>query len=169
MISLVPFLLATAGLPVAGAVPTGDAQTEQAGTFVAPEPLLLAQLRFEQRVIIRIPMQRSAPAVLAAPARNDDDDDDDSPGYAERKIGKCVAINSLAGVRVGSDRFLNLFTRDRRIIRAELEKSCPARNFYSGFYIEKTRDGNLCVDRDLLHSRSGAKCEIERLRELVRE
>ena len=34
---------------------------------------------------------------------------------------------------------------------------------------EKTGDGKMCAGRDILHSRTGAKCEIDRFRELVPE
>ncbi|MEH6660794.1 MAG: hypothetical protein V7679_04010, partial [Parasphingorhabdus sp.] len=60
-----------------------------------------------------------------------------------------------------------LITKDRKRIRAQLEDTCQARSFYSGFYVEKTKDGKICAGRDILHSRTGAKCEIDRLRELV--
>ena len=54
-------------------------------------------------------------------------------------------------------------------VRAQLEENCQARSFYSGFYMEKSADGKMCAGRDILHSRTGAKCEIERFRELVPE
>ena len=87
----------------------------------------------------------------------------------ERKIGKCLAVRDIAAVQTGSGNRLLLFTRDRRIISAKLEKACRARDFYSGFYIEQNEDGMLCVDRDKLHSRAGANCEVNRIRQLVRE
>jgi hypothetical protein len=60
-----------------------------------------------------------------------------------------------------------LYLRDQRIISANLEKACSARDFYSGFYVDQNSDGLLCVDRDKLHSRTGANCEVERMRQLV--
>jgi hypothetical protein len=53
------------------------------------------------------------------------------------------------------------------MLSAELEKACRARDFYSGFYVDRNADGQLCVDRDRLHSRSGSDCSVSRLRELV--
>ena len=49
----------------------------------------------------------------------------------------------------------------------ELERACSARDYYSGFYVQRTSDGQICVDRDTLQSRTGASCKLSRLRELV--
>lgn len=125
---------------------------------------VLRQVRIEKRVIVRISPQRGpAPQSLlgqlprqALTAR-----------YEERKMDKCLPVEGIAGVQTGSGNRLLLFLRDQRIITLNLEKACRARDFYSGFYVERSDDGNLCVRRDQLHSRSGAKCEVERMRQLV--
>lgn len=79
----------------------------------------------------------------------------------------CVEVRGIAGVQtVGSNRLV-LYLRDRRMVSASLDKSCLARDFYSGFYIERNRDGMLCVGRDKLQSRSGAHCQIASFRQLV--
>lgn len=122
------------------------------------------QIRIERRVTIRIspaapPQAQNLMADLpraALPAN-----------LVERKFGKCVAVNSIAGVQPTKDNRLMLYLRDQRIISASLEKACSARDFYSGFYVEQNSDGMLCVDRDKLHSRTGANCEVERMRQLV--
>ena len=89
------------------------------------------------------------------------------PHFDERKMGKCVAVGGIAGVQIGGDDKLMLFMRDQRIVSATLEKACSARDFYSGFYIERSADGMLCVDRDKLQSRTGANCGVRRLRQLI--
>ena len=130
---------------------------------VPAHPVTIAQIRYQRRVIIRVPRKRAsqiAPmADFASPAAKQT--------FREKKIGKCLPMNRILGVQIFGDRFLDLLTRDRRRVRARLEKNCPARSFYSGFYMEKSEDGKMCVDRDLLHSRTGSKCEFNRLRELV--
>ncbi|WP_422344897.1 hypothetical protein [Parasphingorhabdus sp.] len=78
-------------------------------------------------------------------------------------------MNSILGVQRFGERYIDLVTRDRKQIRARLEKKCQARSFYSGFYMEKSSDGQICADRDILHSRTGSKCEIDRFRLLVPE
>src|SRR5690606_4951679 len=66
----------------------------------------------------------------------------------ERKIGRCLPITGLAGVEVETGNSMILYLRDRRVIRAELERSCRARDFYSGFYLAANDDGKVCVGRD---------------------
>lgn len=89
------------------------------------------------------------------------------PRLRERKMSRCVPVGSIAGVRIQSVERLLLFMRDRRLVGANLDKSCNAHDFYSGFYVEQTGDGQLCAGRDTIHSRAGATCSISRLRELV--
>lgn len=122
------------------------------------------QIRIERRLTIRIapraptPRQSIVADVQAAQS---------SGQLVERKFGKCVSANAIAGVQPAGDSRLILFMRDQRVITADLEKACSAQDFYSGFYIEQSKDGMLCVDRDKLHSRTGADCEVERMRQLV--
>ena len=60
-----------------------------------------------------------------------------------------------------------LLTRDGILIRAYLSEGCLAREFYAGAYMERSYDGKLCVDRDMLHARTGAKCQIDKFRLLI--
>lgn len=124
-----------------------------------------AQVRIEQRITIRIAPRRSASeqdllAALPQGARA-------TAHIEERKMGSCLSAQNIVGVQTTQDNKLLLFMRDRRIISAALEKACSSRDFYSGFYIERHEDGQLCVKRDKIHSRAGAKCELSQLRQLV--
>ncbi len=85
----------------------------------------------------------------------------------ERRMGRCISIGEIAGVQPHSGNDLILYLRDRRVVRAQLERECRARDFYSGFYLSRSRDGRLCVDRDTLQSRSGANCRISVMRQLI--
>ena len=120
------------------------------------------QVRIEQRLVIRIipvgPQREMLADLPRAPLAS---------RFSERKIGKCLRVAGIAGVQIGSDDRLMLFMRDQRLIGASLDKACRAREFYSGFYVERSRDGKLCVDRDMIHSRSGTSCSVSRLRQLV--
>lgn len=140
-------------------VPPPDAGS----TFVSGRPVAYAQMRIEKRVIIRVPRRR--PNQLAP--RSDFSQEVPQKTYKEKKIGKCLPMDNILGVQMFADKFLDLVTRDRKRIRAQLEDNCQSRSFYSGFYMEKSADGKMCAGRDILHSRTGAKCEIERFRELV--
>ncbi len=119
------------------------------------------QVRIEQRVIIRIaprlPSQSFAPQFRPPePTR-----------FNERKADKCLPIASIAGIQPNSSDRLLLITRNRKLIGASLDKTCRARDFYSGFYVERNEDGQLCAGRDIIHSRAGANCAVTKMRELV--
>ena len=57
---------------------------------------------------------------------------------------------------MGGDSKLILFMRDQRIVSATLDKTCRARDFYSGFYMARSGDGMLCTNRDTLQSRTAS-------------
>lgn len=120
------------------------------------------QARIEQRVIIRFPNQPVTPATGRGDNRK-------AIIYNEEKIGKCLLMDRLIASRPGPKNSLELVTRERQLIRAYLGDGCLAREFYAGAYVERSTDGKLCIDRDLLHARTGAKCEIDRFRLLVPE
>jgi hypothetical protein len=123
------------------------------------------QVHIEQRMTIRIapraamPVPRDMFAALPQSLAG--------PRFSERKIGKCLPSAGIVGVEPNGPNNLILFMRDRRMINAELEHSCLARSFYSGFYLSRSGDGNLCVDRDTLLSRSGTACKLSRIRQLI--
>jgi hypothetical protein len=122
------------------------------------------QVRIEQRMTIRISPRPSPvrPNMLVdLPGR------EVGPRFLERKIGKCLAVSGIAGVQPNGGNRLLLFMRDQRIVSADLERACRARDFYSGFYLSRSTDGRLCVDRDTLLSRSGANCKLSRIRQLI--
>ena len=93
---------------------------------------------------------------------------EDTPAqFREQRMGKCMDWAGIAAVRGGENNRLLLFMRDSRVISAELDKSCEARAFDSGFLFARTNDGKICVNRDVLQARSGARCHMKRLRALV--
>jgi len=122
------------------------------------------QVRIEQRVIIRISPARQSnrnPLLAQLPQNGL------NTQFEEREMDRCLPISRIVGVQTGTGNRLLLFLNDQQIVSVTLERACRARDFYSGFYIEQNEDGRLCVDRDELQSRSGAKCDIERMRQLV--
>jgi hypothetical protein len=124
------------------------------------------QVRIEQRMIIRITPRAAMPMpemFVGVPGG------EGPPQITERKIGKCLSIAGIASVRPDRANRLLLFMRDRRVVSAELDRSCRARDFYSGFLLEDIPDGRLCVDRDTLLSRSGMNCKLTRIRELIEQ
>ncbi|MBX7480986.1 hypothetical protein [Qipengyuania qiaonensis] len=121
------------------------------------------QVTIERRVILRISPQSSAMrrSMLgelpqqALPRR-----------FVERPHGKCLDAGDIVGVSDHGSRLV-MYMRDRQIVSAKLEKACSPRDFYLGFYVERNDDGKLCVDRDRLMSRAGARCRISKLNRLV--
>ncbi len=151
--------------------PVGHSQSAPQTIATPANPLsamrsrqVVQQVRIEQRVVIRIaPRLPAARQNLLAdlpqraiPSR-----------FEEKKKRKCVPLDTIAGVQTGSGNRLVLFLRDQQMVSVNLEKSCRARDFYSGFYVEQSEDGRLCVDRDKLQSRTGARCDVEGMRQLV--
>lgn len=121
------------------------------------------QIRIEQRVFVRItPRTVSSRRNLLAqlPVRPQ------VRRYEESKPEKCVRVEEIAGVETGSGNRLLLFLRDTGLLSVNLEKSCRARDFYAGFYVERNDDGKLCVERDTLQSRNGARCDIARMMQI---
>lgn len=158
----------SAGLtPVAGPmVPGVDAEAFEAWQRLADafRPAGREQVRIEQHVIIRVAPRARAPRsnpLTGLPDR------EIGPNFEERPMGRCLPIGSIAGVQVNGQSRLILFLRDQRIVSAALERSCNARDFYSGFYVERNSDGMLCARRDHLQSRSGANCTLTHIRQLV--
>ena len=159
-------LLFAAGLTTASHSVLGQIGVGTADNFLAPIKVFdnsWYQVRVEQRVIIRVP--RHTVTSVGLSGRNSAKLS--AVRYKEKKAGKCVTMNRLIGSRPGTKNSLDLVTRDGLTIRAYLGDGCLAREFYAGAYMEQPVDGRLCVDRDLLHARTGAKCEVDKFRLLV--
>ena len=86
--------------------------------------------------------------------------------WKEGKGPKCIPTRGiLAATRAVKDS-VDLILRNRQRVRAKLESSCPALDYYYGFYIRPDPDGMICEDRDSIRSRMGGACEIDRFRSL---
>jgi len=127
------------------------------------------QVRVQRRVIVRIPNPRRPRATSFSRGASLFRKTQPTVSFKEKKIGKCLWVNKLASARPGAGKKQNLelVTKSGGVIRAYLGDGCRAREFYAGAYMEKAEDGRLCVDRDLIHARSGSKCEIDKFRLLV--
>lgn len=128
------------------------------------------QVRIEQRIIIRVsPGVRRGPdprdprrgLFAGVPARGG------GPRIEERRMNQCVPVSAIAGVQPDGASRLVLFLRDQRMVSATLDKACNARDFYSGFLVERSADGMICGGRDKLLSRSGSNCALGKLRQMV--
>lgn len=130
--------------------------------FEGVGPAIERQVRIEGRVILRVsPARGPVRQSMMAETR-----DTEPARLVERSFGKCIDASRIGGVAASGDRLM-LFLKNRQVLSAELEKGCSPRSFNRGFYMEPSKDGNLCIKRDLVQSRSGAKCQITRLRQMV--
>jgi len=116
-----------------------------------------AQLIIQRRVVIRVPVV-PLDAPPPRPVR-----------LIERKGPKCLATSQMGGALVSGPRMIDIYMRGGARTRAMLDGQCNAIDLRFGFYIRPNRDGNVCADRDSIHARTGAQCNIERFRSLVPE
>ncbi|HMJ93808.1 MAG TPA: hypothetical protein VK472_06890, partial [Allosphingosinicella sp.] len=79
---------------------------------------------------------------------------------------ECIPARAIMGAALLSENSVDLILRDRRRFRAKLDNNCPELDYYFGFYINPTIDGLVCADRDIIRSRVGGQCGIERFRAL---
>lgn len=122
-------------------------------TLAAPVPA--QQMRLEVRqTSVRVPVRPVPPR--ASPVQ-----------WKETRGPKCLGGGDFAGAQLTGPGVIDLILRDRRRIRAELEKRCTGFDPYRGFYLRRTRDGRVCADRDSFYARSGAECGIKRFRTLT--
>ena len=120
------------------------------------------QVRIQERVIIRIApsKERALQQSMARLAREADK-------FEERRSTDCIPIRLIAGVYPSRENRLLLLMNDRRVMSASLERACNAADYYAGFYVERSEDGQLCSRRDRLQSRAGASCRVTNLSRLV--
>jgi hypothetical protein len=140
-------LLALVG---AAAPSPGEAQTQY------------GQVVYRERIMIRVSegLRGDSPASPSQLLR-----------WKEKKGPKCIAMRAIAGAALIGQNSVDLILRDRSRVRARLESSCPALDYYHGFYVTPTSDGQICADRDPIRSRMGGECGIDKFRtlELVRD
>jgi hypothetical protein len=122
----------------------------------APAPAQYAQVTVRQQIIVRVPVRARRPVPRVREVE-----------WKETEKGpKCVKAKNIAGAALLGQDSVDLILRDNSRVRAKLENSCPALDYYYGFYITPGEDGRVCADRDLIRSRVGGKCEIEKFRNL---
>ena len=117
---LAPLLLLLPGLGVV------EAPRDKAFPVDPLQPLSAEQVSIQQRVTIRI---NPRPAPMPLDALFDGDVDRAEPRFTERKMGKCLSMDSIAGVQPIDNSRLLLLLRDRRMVTAKLEKGCQGREF----------------------------------------
>jgi hypothetical protein len=118
-------------------------------------PTRYAQVSVRQQIIVRVPSRLRLAPPPGTPVE-----------WKEGKGPECVPAKLIAGATLLGRNSVDLIFRNNSRVRAKLEKSCPALDYYHGFYISPNEDGMICADRDVIRSRMGGECEIERFRSL---
>ena len=168
-------MLTAAVLWFAAAAPAADAAPPMAApeplvAITAPTPEQIAsfwQVVIEQQLIIRVPAQRSQLNNFAAGPMQSRRATEIPIVWKEKKAPKCVAMRNIAGMQAVQRDSIDIITRQKQRLRAQLNRGCRALDFYAGFYMQGSKDGKLCEDRDQIHARTGAKCEIDKFRLMV--
>lgn len=125
------------------------------------------QVVIEQQLIIRVPAQRSSLNNFAAGPTMTMRSRQLPVVWKEKKAPKCVAMRNILGMQAVQRDSIDLITRQKERLRAQLNRGCRALDFYAGFYMQGSKDGKLCEDRDQIHARTGAKCEVDKFRLMV--
>ena len=123
------------------------------------EPIQIAQVMIREQILIRVPTNLRQPQRAAEPQIE----------WKEKKGPKCVPMRLIAGATLLNENSVDLIFRDNSRVRAKLERSCPALDYYYGFYVRPTKDGQICADRDAIRSRMGGECEIDKFKLLTAE
>jgi len=120
----------------------------------AAEPPPAAGVRtmtVERHLVIRVPIRaRPMPALR----------------WEEEKGPKCFPVGALAGAFLSGTDSVDFVLRNRQRLRARLDSDCDGLDFYGGLYLQ-AEDGQICAKRDVIRSRIGGMCRIDKLRTLV--
>ncbi len=165
----VAFLWFVAAAPAAdAAVPVSAPEPLVAISAPAPEQTLsFWQVVIEQQLIIRVPAQRSQLNNFAAGPSASRRATELPVVWKEKKAPKCLAMRNILGMQAVQRDSIDIITRQKQRLRAQLNRGCRALDFYAGFYMQGSKDGKLCEDRDQIHARTGAKCEIDKFKLMV--
>lgn len=86
--------------------------------------------------------------------------------WIERKGPKCIHADELRGAMLSGPDSVDFVLRGNRRVRASFDTRCPALDFYGGFYLN-TADDKVCSGRDIIRSRVGSGCVIDKFQRLV--
>lgn len=122
--------------------------------FLDRGAVVYSRITVRQESIIRVPQASRQPN--AKPVK-----------WKERDAPSCIPWSKMAGAMISSESTIDVIIKGGTRYRVKLEKSCQSIDFYSGFYVKARRDGMVCEDRDMIHSRSGGACMIGKFKTLV--
>jgi hypothetical protein len=87
--------------------------------------------------------------------------------WVEQKGPKCIPVGAIRRALLSGPEQVDFILANNRVrVRAQFDEVCPALDFYGDFYLQP-EDARLCAGRDVVHSRIGGSCTIERFKLLV--
>ncbi len=130
-------LLALSSLGLAPAPPTAEA-----------EPPTVRRVIIRGQLIVRVPVRPRSRTV--------------SPqAFFLRDGPRCLPSRRIAGALISGPRSVDFVLANRQRLRVEMDSDCPTLDFYGGFYLQPS-DEQLCADRDVIRTRMGGSCKIEK-------
>ncbi|MES2904064.1 MAG: hypothetical protein V4696_07755 [Pseudomonadota bacterium] len=126
-------------------------EAEQRQPPPAPPQPSVRMMTVQQQMILRVPV-RPHPRLMLR--------------WEEEKGPKCLPVGAIAGAMLSSPGSIDILLRNRQRMRARLDDDCDGLDYYGGLYLE-TDDGKFCAKRDVIRSRMGGTCRIEKFRTLV--
>ena len=125
---------------------TGEAQTPP-----SPSAPTVRVMTIQRQMILRVPV-RPHPQLKFR--------------WEEEKGPKCLSVGAIAGAMLSGNDSIDIVLHNRQRVRARLENDCKGLDFYDGIYLQ-TEDGRFCARRDVIRSRMGGTCQVEKFRLLV--
>ena len=116
------------------------------------QPMQVRRVVVRDEIIIRVPVRvrRIAPDLQ----------------WIERKGPKCIHSKDLRGALLSGPDSVDFILRGKKRMRASFDTRCPALDFYGGFYLN-TEDDEICAGRDVIRSRVGSGCVIDKFHRLA--
>jgi hypothetical protein len=125
----------------------------------AASPIHFAQMSVRRQIMVRVPLR-----IIPAPRQ-------EAPTKWKESLRgpDCLPARSILAATALKQKSVDLILRDRTRVRAKLDRSCPALDYYFGFYVTPAQDGRICADRDSIRSRVGGECGIDAFKRLRAE
>jgi hypothetical protein len=116
------------------------------------QPMEVRRVVVRDEIIIRVPVRvrRIAPDLQ----------------WIEHKGPKCIHTKDLRGALLSGPDSVDFILRGKKRMRASFDTRCPALDFYGGFYLN-TGDDEICAGRDVIRSRVGSGCVIDKFHRLA--
>jgi hypothetical protein len=116
------------------------------------QPMQVRRVVVRDEIIIRVPVRvrRIAPDLQ----------------WIERKGPKCIHSKDLRGALLSGPDSVDFILHGKTRMRASFDTRCPALDFYGGFYLN-TEDDKICAGRDVIRSRVGSGCVIDKFHRLA--